>query len=485
MTSISTPVLDAVAKRMPMRTVVAFACLNLPAGALLTILGLLMPRFYASVLGVSLTAVGGIFLVLRLLDICLDPAIGVLIDRTKTPIGRYRPWVLGGGLVLLLGIYRAFMPPAGIGPGYAILWLLVVYAGYSMFLLGQASWAGALTVNYNERARVYGWMQGIGVAGVIAFLLLGQITAALVHQHILQKPIQFGSVHDMGAIGAIVMVMIPLAILAAFSFTPERIVPQGDKKRFALSDYLTAIAKPNMRRIIMADLALTLGPGMTGPIYIYFFHDAKGFSVASVTALLVPFMGAGFIGSPFWGAVAQKVGKHRAVQIACIAYAIFQTTLMALPRAQFGITFLAMFVVGFCSSCFIPVVRAMVADVADEIRLESGRDLLGALYAMVTTTQKIGLAVAVIIIFPVLGMVGYKGDGVVNTPNAIFGLEMCYLFAPIIFVVVGLLVLLGYKLDAKRHADVRAALDLRDGGIDVASAGETLTGIGISPEPAE
>jgi len=96
----------------------------------------------------------------------------------------------------------------------------------------------------------------------------------------------------------------------------------------------------------------------------------------------------------------------------------------------------------------------------------------------VTTTTKIGQAVTVSIVFPILAMVGYDGkEGAVNTPQAIFGLEMCYLFAPIILVFFGGAMLFGYNLDAKRHAEIRQALD----AIDFAAAEESL--IGPTTEP--
>jgi len=250
-----------------------------------------------------------------------------------------------------------------------------------------------------------------------------------------------------------------------------------------------------MRRIIATDLALTLGPGMTAPIYIFFFHDAKGFSIANTSSLLVFYTGAGLLGSPVWAKIARAIGKHHAVQAACITYAIAQAALMMLPRAQYLPTAVLMFIVGGCASAFVPLIRAMVADMSDEIRLDTQRDLTSCLYAMVTTTQKIGLAVSVAIIFPVLGLVGYKaGESAHNTAQAVFGLEMCYLFAPIIFVTVGLVTLIGYKLDAAKHAGIRAALDAHDGLLDEAASLESLTGVspastmlntGIVPAPAE
>src|SRR3546814_2561199 len=109
---------------------------------------------------------------------------------------------------------------------------------------------------------------------------------------------------------------------------------------------------------------------------------------------------------------------------------------MVIPAGLFWPTFLGMFSVGFCASAFVPLIRAMVADVGDQIRLETGKERSGVLYALVTMTQKVGTSITVSIIFPILAAVGYDArDGVVNTASAIRGLEMCYLFAPIAFVI--------------------------------------------------
>jgi Na+/melibiose symporter-like transporter len=125
----------------------------------------------------------------------------------------------------------------------------------------------------------------------------------------------------------------------------------------------------------------------------------------------------------------------------------------------------------------------MVADITDEVRLDRGQDLTSLIFSMVTTTTKIGGTITVLIVFPILAAVGYNGkEGAVNTASAIHGLEMCYLFAPIILVWFGGAMFFGYKLDAKRHADIRAELEERDN----AAALESLTGpTGLAEAPAE
>jgi len=462
------------ANRVPLPIVFAFGMPGLPIAGLLLILAVYVPRYYVG-LGVDFAAVGVAILVVRLLDIFLDPLLGLVMDRTKTPIGRYRPWLLLGTPVAMIGIYRLLVSHGSVSAQDMVIWLLVTYAGNSMLTLGIASWSAVLATGYNDRSRVYGWIQGMTVIGSVGLLTLPLYTHRLV---------VVGKAASMPTVGWILIIGLPIAVAICALFTPERIKPMVDRPRFSPRDYWTGITRPSMLRIILADLLLTLGAGTTAPIYVYFFKDAKGFNVADVGLLLIFYIGAGLLGAPFWGWMAKRLGKHRTVQFACVAYAIAQTGLMAIPRVWPGYKPLdalptagGMFAVGFMVSAFVPLVRAMVADVVDEVRLVTKQDLTSLLYSMVTTTTKVGVAISVAIIFPVLKMVGYNGkEGVVNTQHAIFGLEMCYLFAPIILVFIGGGMFFGYSLDARRHAEVRAALDEREGRLDEAASLESLTG---------
>ncbi len=458
--------------RLSPLTILAFASSAIPSAAMLLMIGVYMPRFYAGHVGVSLIAVSAALTLVRLIDIAFDPFIGSVMDRTKTPIGRYRPWMIIGAPILMASIYMLFSPPDGADRNYLILWLLIFYAGLSIFTLAHAAWAGALATAYHERSRIYGWIQGVGVVGSVGLLLLPLLT---------QGALDPGRAASMPTIALIIVAALPLTTLIISFFAPERVAPDAEKEKPKLKDYLSMIGRPEMRRIIAADLLLALGPGTTGPIYIFFFHDAKGFPVPTVSVLLIFYIGAGLVGAPVWAAIARRFGKHRTIQIACVAYAILQTILMAIPKGLFIETAIGMFAVGFCASAFLLLIRAMVADVADDVRLEQGTERMGLLYAMVTSTQKVGAALSVSIIFPILQFVGYDAsEHAVNTQQAIFGLEMCYLFAPIILVLVGGAVLIGYKLDHQRHSEIRAALDARDAANKPATAAEPT---GAVPRP--
>jgi Na+/melibiose symporter-like transporter len=453
--------------------------MGVPLAALLVIFGVYLPRHYVS-LGVgdfkpgaakAFLAVAGAITIVRIIDIIFDPMVALAMDRTKTPIGRYRPWLLAGVPIVMLGVYQILMPQGHVTILYLIGWLLFTYAGVSMVNIGLAAWSAVLARTYNDRSRLYGWTQSMAIVGLISILLLPLFT---------HGKISAGLKTSMPTIGLILIIALPIAAFICTAFTPERVVQIAKRPTFTLGDYGRAIARPSMLRLILADLALTLGPGTTGPLYVYYFHDAKGFTVPDVSLLLISYSGAGILGAPFWARLAQQFGKHRTIQIACICYSITQAILMALPRVYGHYapsaaipTAVSMFSVGFCASAFLILIRAMVADVCDEVKLEQRQDLTSLLFSMVTTTAKVGGSITVLIVFPILALVGYNGaEGAHNTPGAIFGLEMCYLFAPIILVLGGGLALLGYKLDAKRHAEIREGL----AALDFAAAEESLTG---------
>ena len=465
-------------KPYPLPGVLAFGTVGIPLAGMLLIFGLWTPRFYVTQ-GLPLAVVGLAVLAVRGLDILLDPFVALAMDRTRTPIGRYRPWMILGVPFVAYGIYRVLAPGPHPTAGYLVLWMVFAYVGYSMLTLGQTAWSATLAPTYQERSRLFGWTQGMAVIGSVALLVLPAFT----HGHIVP-----GRAKDMPTMALYAAVGFPLAVAICAILTRERkTVAPPARQKFSMADYL--FAGKRMWRVVLADLVLTLGPGTTAPIYVYFFHDAKGFVDADVGFLLIFYIGAGIVGAPLWGRVARRFGKHRTVQIACVCYGLTQTILMALPKVHPGYhllsdglpTALGMFSVGFCASAFILLIRAMVADIVDEVKLETRRDLTTLMFSMVTTTTKIGQAVTVSIVFPILAMVGYNGkEGAVNTPHAIFGLEMCYLFAPIILVFFGGAMLFGYTLDAKRHAEIREAL----AALDLAAAEESLVGpTGEAPEP--
>ncbi|WP_374575808.1 MFS transporter [Phenylobacterium sp.] len=453
--------------RLSLGGVLAFCAPSIPVSALVLAIAVYLPRHFASHVGVSLAAVGGAFATVRMIDIGVDLALGLAMDRTRTQLGRYRLWFMIGVPILTLAVYMLFMAPVGVGVGYLITWLLVMYLGTSIFVLAHAAWASTLAPSYDERSRLFSFIAAVGVGGSVTVLLLP----------IVAKQLGQSDAAGVMAMGWFVVLLTPLTVALAVWRTPERVRKEDHSAHFRLRDYWELVSRPTMARIILADLCLALGPGWMSASYLFYFTDARGFKTDQASLLLAVYILAGFFGAPAIGRLATRISKHRAAMVASAGYSLLLLTLPLVPQGNMLIMAVPMFVLGFLAAGFTVLVRAMTADIGDEVRLEQGKERSGLLFAITTLTTKVAGAFSIFLTFNVLEAVGYVAkEGAVNTPQAIHGLELAYLIGPIAFVMAGGASFIGYRLDAKRHGEIRRQLEARDAAFDEAPIIQSVTG---------
>jgi Na+/melibiose symporter-like transporter len=440
--------------RLSLPRLLGFSTPGFCVGALAIALGVYLPRYYAGHFGLGLPLVGLAFSVIRVGDTLLDPLIGVRMDRTRSKLGRYRIWLALGVPVLLLGVYMLFEAPQGVGVGYLLFWLLIYFIGASLITLSHASWASVIAANYNERSRVFGAIQLMGVIGAAATLILPIVMAG---------PGGSGGHGDVPAMGWLVIISCAVGVILALMTTPEHVIAEKKGETYTLRDYWEMVTRPDMARIIVADFCLALGPGWMAALYLYYFHDARGFTIGASSLLLFIYVCAGMLGAPLLSILAIRIGKHVTLMGAAMVYSVGLVVQSFAPKGAFAIVAAMMFALGFAASCFPLLDRAMVADVGDAIRLEKGKNRISLLYAMITTTQKLATALSIGFSFTVLGWLGYQAeDGAINTPAAILGLQLVYILGPIVFVMIGGACFVGYKLDGKRHAEIRRGLAIAE-----------------------
>lgn len=87
--------------------------------------------YYQDILGVNAFAMGVILMIARVFDAFNDPVMGVLVAKTRTRWGKFRPWLLVGTVLNAIVLYFMFAaPPALDGGG------LVAYAAFTYILWG-------------------------------------------------------------------------------------------------------------------------------------------------------------------------------------------------------------------------------------------------------------------------------------------------------------------------------------------------------------
>ena len=455
----------------------AFSAACLPYAALGLPVYVTLPEFYASHVGVPLAIVSLVFLVIRMADIVIDPALGMVIDRTHSRFGRYRLWMGLAAPVLMLSVGMLFMAKPGAGAGYLTLWLIVLSLGFSVSLLSQVSWASALSSDYNQRSRIYGWWQTANIVGVLAVLMVPVLVQNLgIGDY--ARAVQFQ--------GWFIIIVLPIALGITFAFTPEpRPGPSSaSEDRFA---FLGLFKRPVIQRLLGADVALGVARGVVGALFFYFFEAARGFERAETSVLLLVYFVFGLFGAPAWSWLAVRLGKHQALIWSCVYFAVTlvfaaflapalvgpaQKALEAMtgapaPYADLLVAGLMVALVGLAFASGDLLLRAMMADVSDQVRLDDGTDRTGLLFSILTATSKLGYAVSVLT-FAGLQLVGFDpalgGD---NPGPALMWLQIMFAGLPALCLLLAALALYRYPLTQESHARIRVALDAREAGKDV------------------
>jgi Na+/melibiose symporter-like transporter len=309
-----------------------------------------------------------------------------------------------------------------------------------------------LAPQYDERSRLYGWWQAANIVGVLIALFIPTIVLQL----------HWGTYEDgVRAMGWFILISLPLTLLTAVLLAPEpqtvRQQPHG-----ALKAWIALIVRPVVRKVLWCDLLLGVAPGITGALLFFYFESIKGFDRGQSQIFMVLYFVAGLIAAPFWSWLAVKVGKDRALQIASYAFAILYALVGFLPAGNFTITAIGLFIAGLPYAAGLLLTRAMMADVADEVRLDTSEDRTGLLFSFLSLTTKLGYAISVGVLI-ILGRVGFdEAPGAANSSLALTTLQILFLAVPTVLLAASAFVLNRYPLGAARHAEVRASLEARD-----------------------
>lgn len=454
----SSPENSAASHKVPLGRLLAFIGPCVPFAALGLPLVATLPEFYGTQLQLG-TIVGVVFAVVRLFDILVDPPLGFAMDRTRTRLGRFKQWMLICLPILFVATGFIFMARMGVGPIYLGIWLFVLYVGFSIAALSQASWGGVLSTDYDERSRVFAWWQVGNIFGILA--------AAVIPVIVTGKPELFGvdkahayvlSVHIMGGF---IMFALPVTIALALWVVPEK-VSNTSTHDLRLSHYFDMWKRKNVRRILYADLFMGLAPGVMAALFFYFFEQTKGLTRFESSVAMLLYFVSGIVGAPIWIVLSKRLSKHVALIVSSIIFAALYGAMYFAPKDNFIVCAAMTFTNGIPYAASLLLTRAMMADIGDEVLDETGHDHKGTLMAILSATTKVGYAISALTI-TLAGILGFNVRHPELSPDsARTWLEALFIGLPVIFLLLGALALRGYDLTPARHREIIGRLKAKD-----------------------
>jgi len=439
-------------KRLDGRRLAAFATLGVPIYAAQVPLAVHLPAIYAQQFGMSLGLIGTIFLCERLWGAAADPLIGALSDRTRSRFGRRRPWIVAGAAIYALASIPLFFPQGSASAVQLAAALFAFYLGWSMIQIPWFAWAGEISGRYHERTRISAFQSVVSAVSLLLVLILPTLIDQIdPHDGRLKLTVMGGFVL------ASLAVTLPLA-LRAF---PEAPLPERPKARLnPLATTSLLFRDRLLLRVLASDFAVLTGQSIRSALIVFFTTYYMGLPQWASGLFLLQFV-FGVAAGPIWMKIGVRLGKHRTAVVGELAQVAINLGLLLVTPGNVPLLLGLTIAQGFAQGSGNQMLRAMVADIADKHRLETGEDRTALFFSAFSLSMKAGMAAAVGIALPLVGWLGFSPAGT-NSPEALQGLLLVFALGPAIGHALSAWLIAGFPLDEAAHNEIRRALGRRE-----------------------
>ncbi len=445
--------------------------------------------FYTDIYGLKNTDASIIMLAVGLVAAFIfNPIIGALADRTNSRWGKFRPWILYTAIPLGVVAFLAFSTPHFSYKGkliYAAVTYTFLLLFYASSNLPYSALSGVLTGEMSERN------------SISSYRFIAVMFAQFFVQVFMLPIIEYAG-HGDKAVG-IEAVMTWLAVvgsimlLITFFTTRERIVPTAEQKS-SLKEDLSDLTKNKPWLIMLAlTILIFVTLAMKGGSYVYYFNNYVDKTalinfISPILALLSHlginisgsdpvatgfglFNGGGIvfqlIGIGLSKKLADKYGKRDVYRVGLFVSTIFILIFYFFAPTSVALMFCSQILHGFFYGITVPVLWAMIADVADFSEWKTNRRATAIIFSAMMVGLKAGLSIGGSLVTWILHLYGYIPNesgaaGHAIQPEAVAtGARMLVSVYPSIPFLIGVGLLFFYAIDKKMETNIEADLKAR------------------------
>ena len=430
--------------------------------------------FYTDVFGIAASTVGWILLLSRLFDAVADPVMGAIADRTKTRWGKYRPWILGSAVPFGIFFVLAYTTPS-LSPTGKIVWALVTYnlmmIAYTANNIPYAALSGVMTGDPDERTSLVSWR-----------FLLAMIAAVLVQTFTPDLVDWFGREVEGGPVDRALGYQLTMALWASiavvlfvitFATTKERVHPDPAQQQSLVRDFLDLVGNRTWVALGVATVFVFIYLVIRGSVTPYYFdyYVAQREPIGIGPIKLKPmgwFNGLGLLASMvgilFSKPLSMWLGKRNAFGGAIAVTGLLTAAFYFVPGDNLVAIIGAQTLLQFVYGVSIPLLWAMMADVADLTEWKTGRRATAMTFAATVFALKVGLSLGAIIVGYLLESSGYVPNAEVQSAGALTAIRMMMSITPAIAFALAVAALVFYGISRKDELQMGAELQARRAG---------------------
>lgn len=306
----------------------------------------------------------------------VQPVVGAMSDRTRTRLGRRRPYfIAGAGLTAAALLYLGSFPPL-----VPMLLVLSVNAFFLNVAVDPYTALMADIVPPRQRGR-------IGTVLAI-FNMIGQIAVTLLGIFLWDRSPE------------LVFVLVAAVLVIGFGITtvtikePEAPPAPRERVRFAMGSYVRGVlAHRELVKYVIAALFFWLGTGGVLPYLTRFGVEVLGTSEGEAFQLFLPAMAGTIVGAIPAGFIADRRGKRPVLAAGVLGFglvALVASQVQSVPQAL-----IAMGIVGLANGVWTALNIPLLMDLVPSDRAGEVSGLASAVWSF---AQPVGALIAGLLI---------------------------------------------------------------------------------------
>ena len=400
--------------------------------------------YYQDILGLSATFVGFILMIARVFDAANDPFMGVVVAKTNSRWGKFRPWIFTGTILNAFVLYALFAAPAVSGKALMIYFaVMYILWGMTYTMMDIPFWSMIPAVTSTTKDRENLSVVGRTCAGV-GYALINVFTVMAVSK-------LGGGIERTGFRLFALIIAILFVIFILFTCFTIREQKEENMQTTSVKEMFKALFNNDQAIITVVTIVLINSAlYITSNLLIYFFkYDIGGTTWKDAYTLFTSV-----------GGISQILGMM-------VVYPILRSKLsntiifkLSLCLAIFGYAFLlALCLLGYSSVLTMLMVPGVMIFVANGIltvlttvflantvdygEVKTGHREESVIFSMQTFVVKAASGLAVFITGVSLDLIGLTskdglGEGIPTFSSPLLGLRLLMTILPMIGLVLAL-----------------------------------------------
>ena len=406
--------------------------------------------YMTTYLGIGVLLAGQLIGLSKFFDLLTDPVMGQLSDRTHSRWGRRRPYLMAGAICCPLALILLFLIPdfqsETIKVGYIAVILLLYATAFTLFNVPYLTMPAEMTTRPDERTLIMSQRIFFSTLGVLMISTIGPQLIAL-----------FGG----EAVGYIRMSWVmAAAVLVAMGLTfaltkNTQTLPPSAPGSYGLKKQWRCIARNRpFRFYLLAKIFLFLAQSAVQGSLLFFAFYVLDSDEGVLAAFGIGYTAGSLISLPAWNfAISRWIGKRNAFTISALGLgAVFLTWLAAgVGEPVIGL-YARFFVLGIFSAGAIVSGAAMLPDIMEYDRRQTGVNQEGLYAAAFSVVEKVANTIGPMIVGFALGLTGFisgRDEGMPDQPEtAIMAIRICVSVVPCLLAAMAAVLMQFYRIEA-------------------------------------